>query len=486
MSGEAGLSGTAATPFASISGHLRQLVQAMNLSLSSNPHPVEPVAARHGSLPSAPVHPDLHLFETELGPHIFLVNGSQVYGCSRPDYARLLAACGQQGQERLEDLLRDFGLESPPLIDDLPVSGPPLRALSLAVAQKCNLGCSYCYAQQGDFGGPSKQMPIPVALAAVDRLFVEAEPGERVHLAFLGGEPLVARDTIRAATHRATGLAEASGVQVGFSITTNGTLLTIDDADFFERHAFAVSISLDGVGATHDRQRPFKGGRGSYARILERVEPLLTRQSRMQVSARVTVTPRNLQLIGTLTELLALGFHSVGFSPMLSAPSGRDEMDAAALTIMLEQMVACGLEFEREVEAGRRYPFANMTNAMKEIHRGTHRPYPCGAGAGYLGVSADGDLSACHRFVNDESGAMGSLATGVDRARQNEWLSTRHVHRQEPCRSCWARYLCGGGCHHEVIHRGRPACDFIRGWLHYCLQAYVRLLQRRPDYFTGA
>jgi uncharacterized protein len=43
--------------------------------------------------------------------------------------------------------------------------------------------------------------------------------------------------------------------------------------------------------------------------------------------------------------------------------------------------------------------------------------------------------------------------------------------------------MCGGGCHYEVIHRGRPACDYIRGWLHYCLQAYVRLSEKRPDFF---
>ncbi len=66
---------------------------------------------------------------------------------------------------------------------------------------------------------------------------------------------------------------------------------------------------------------------------------------------------------------------------------------------------------------GQRYPFANMVNAMREIHRGTHRPYPCGAGAGYFGVSADGDLAACHRFVGDADGAMGSLARGsIERA----------------------------------------------------------------------
>jgi hypothetical protein len=70
-------------------------------------------------------------------------------------------------------------------------------------------------------------------------------------------------------------------------------------------------------------------------------------------------------------------------------------------------------------------------------------------------------------FVNDSEGALGSLAAGVDRSRRAAWLVERHVHRQSPCHSCWARYLCGGGCHHEVLNRERRACDFIRGWLHY-------------------
>jgi uncharacterized protein len=166
---------------------------------------------------------------------------------------------------------------------------------------------------------------------------------------------------------------------------------------------------------------------------------------------------------------------------MLSAPNGTGEMQAHDLEIMLGEMIACGREFERRSHLGQRYPFANMVNAMREIHRGTHRPYPCGAGAGYLGVSADGALAACHRFVGDAEGAMGSLADGIDRRRQAEWLAERHVHRQEPCRSCWARYLCGGGCHHETIRRGRPACDFIRGWLHYCLEAYLRLSSQPQD-----
>ncbi|MBV9250374.1 MAG: SPASM domain-containing protein [Acetobacteraceae bacterium] len=136
--------------------------------------------------------------------------------------------------------------------------------------------------------------------------------------------------------------------------------------------------------------------------------------------------------------------------------------------------------------AGERYAFANLATALQEIHQGTHRPYPCGAGGGYFGVSADGALYACHRFVQDESARFGDVWKGVDVAIQERWLTTRHVHRQHPCSGCWARYFCGGGCHHEVIYRGRPACEYIRGWLEFSLKAYVQLLTARSEYFGAA
>jgi uncharacterized protein len=426
---------------------------------------------------SAPRAPQAHLIESSIGQHLFVADGSRLFDADADTFGAFASAMAGERTDEVEALLARLGVSAPPMIDDTPLPNPPIHAFSLAVAQKCNLGCTYCYAQQGEFGAPAKNMDLAQAERAVDLLINGAEPGARLNLSFLGGEPLVNRPVLQAATLRASELAKQRGLSITFSITTNGTLLTEADADFFETHGFAVTISLDGLREAHDALRPYKGGRGSFDNVMRNVAPLLSRQRRMQVSARVTVTPKNLELRKTLDAFVAAGFHSVGFSPMLSAPNGNGEMQADDLEIMLGEMIDCGREFERRSLAGERYPFANMLNAMREIRRGTHRPYPCGAGAGYLGVSADGELSACHRFVGDEEGAMGSLVDGIDLTRQAKWLAERHVHRQEPCRSCWARYLCGGGCHHEVIGRGRPACDYIRGWLHYCLEAYLRLSQ---------
>jgi uncharacterized protein len=443
---------------------------------------------------AGPRWPGVHFFSTDRGAHLFAANGSRVYDLDEEAAAEARAMWADSGEAQDSAFLARHGISAPPYIGEEPLDDPPLRSISLAVAQACNLGCSYCYAQGGSFGGPPRMMSWSVAQASVDRLLEASAPRERVNIAFLGGEPLANRPLVRQVVEYAARRSCDAGVRATFAITTNGTLVDAADVAFFDEHRFSVTVSLDGIGDTHDRLRPFKDGSGSYARIVERIAPLLRRPrgDGAQVSARVTVTPRNLSLLATLDGLIALGFDSVGFAPMLTAPrdaagsqavAGRDELDAPALREMLAAMIACGREYEQRVMAGERYPFSNMDTAMQELHRGTHRPYPCGAGASYLGVGASGDLFACHRFVDGEAGRFGSVSSGVDRTRQVLWLAERHVDRQEPCRSCWARYLCGGGCHHEVIQRGRVACDYIRGWLHYCLTAYVRLLDARPDLF---
>jgi len=46
-------------------------------------------------------------------------------------------------------------------------------------------------------------------------------------------------------------------------------------------------------------------------------------------------------------------------------------------------------------------------------------------------------------------------------------------------------FISGGGGVSPRGNRaaGRIACDYIRGWLDYCLQAYARVSKFRPDWF---
>src|SRR5580692_2382066 len=112
-----------------------------------------------------------HAHWQALGEHsqLFVANGSRVFGVNT-DVIEQLEAAASSGDAAVQETLDRLGLFSPPFVDDVPLKSPPLRALSLAVAQKCNLGCTYCYASQGEFGGPAKGMTWETAQRAVELL----------------------------------------------------------------------------------------------------------------------------------------------------------------------------------------------------------------------------------------------------------------------------------------------------------------------------
>lgn len=415
---------------------------------------------------------EAHAFSSRAGRHVLVVDGSRIYDLP-PDAAEP------------EDWAAAASLlDGPSYVSAEPLAPPPLRALSLNVAQSCNMSCSYCYADEGQFGGRARLLDAAVARAAVERLLVETPPGADAVLGFMGGEPFLNRRLIHAITPWAAEAARARGVLLRFSVTTNATL--IDDADvaLLAAHKFTVAVSLDGGRAANDARRRLRSGGGAYDRAVAGLARLLGGAARPRhVSVRATVTPRSAPLPALLDDLLALDVDEVGFAPVLVAPNPDNVFAPDDFARLLDGMIACGLRARASILARRRCPFSNFETAMHEIARGSHRPYPCGAAAGYASVSAEGGLFSCHRAIDDPAFAIGSLRDGPDHDRRAAFLAERHVLNQAPCSGCWARFLCGGGCHHEVAARGRPGCDYIRGWLDFCLAAYVELAEAAPDYF---
>ena len=155
-------------------------------------------------------------------------------------------------------------------------------------------------------------------------------------------------------------------------------------------------------------------------------------------------------------------------------------MSAEDFNLVLQQLTKCGEIFRQAFNDKKLLQLQNVISTLRRVHFYQKETYPCGAGGGYMGVSAEGELYACHRFVNDEDGHMGTIKEGVSPPKQKQWLKDRHLNNQGACVSCWARHLCSGSCHHEVIKRGRPACDYIRGWLYYCLGLYADLMESDP------
>src|SRR5262249_27350865 len=113
--------------------------------------------------------PDWHQFAVDERSFLLVADQSRIFEIDGAEFRRHISRLGPG--TTAAHVRAEFGIPSRHAVDDTPIEAPPLRALSLAVAQKCNLGCTYCYAQEGDFGGQAKAMSLDVALAAVERLF---------------------------------------------------------------------------------------------------------------------------------------------------------------------------------------------------------------------------------------------------------------------------------------------------------------------------
>src|ERR1051325_3095380 len=120
-----------------------------------------------------------HLVRGGSQPQLLVVDGTRLYDLPADTAAEIESVLALNDEAALSKLLTSLGLDAPPAIDEEPLKSPPLYALSLAVAQKCNLGCTYCYAQQGAFGGPAKQMSLETACRSVDLLLAACPCGGR-------------------------------------------------------------------------------------------------------------------------------------------------------------------------------------------------------------------------------------------------------------------------------------------------------------------
>ena len=416
--------------------------------------------------------PAWHPFRSRLGEHVLVLQGSQIL-----DLPPGTDAADLDPAELDPYLAHGAGLG----LGRVPEVAP--QGMSLNLTSGCNLGCRYCYADRGRFGGAQRgAMCAATAEAAVDALFAGCDPTAPVTVGFLGGEPFLRAELLHHVVEYAEGRAAERHLQVGFSVTTNGTRLRPVDHALVRARPFAVTVSIDGGRRVHDRLRHDLLGRGTFDDVLAAVGPLLADPGAATVSARATVTADDLDLAGRYDDLTAAGFRQIGFSPVRLGFGALGDADwprwtAASITL--------GERALADLRAGRETGFDNFTTALRRLHAGSSSPFPCGAGGGYASVSTEGRWYACHRAVGNEEYALGDRATPVDPRRQRTFLTLRHVERIEPCSGCWARYLCSGGCHQEASARTDASCTAIRSWLDFCLDAYCVVSAERPDWFGG-
>jgi len=371
------------------------------------------------------------------------------------------------------------------------ISSIPLNTVVLNINTGCNLSCTYCYKEDLTTPALGQKMDFKTAAASVDMLLRESPEQSRYNVVFFGGEPLTNLPLIKQLIEYAETTFAKSGKRVDFSLTTNATLLDDETIDYLNAHRVGIAVSIDGPAAIHDRNRITVGGKGTYATVERKVKRLLERYNSRPVGARVTLTTGSTDIHAIWDHLInQLGFAEVGFAPVTAGDLAEFNLSESELEQVFANMKALGDHYLEEALQGRNIGFSNLHQLLSDLHEGTRKSLPCGAGYSMLAVDKDGDLNLCHRFTGSDLPRMGNVNSGVDYYEVNNLLQKRVDRSNTGCDSCRIRNLCSGGCYHESYQRfGDPAhpvyhyCELMRDWVDHGLSIYARILAENPDFF---
>jgi uncharacterized protein len=318
---------------------------------------------------------------------------------------------------------------------ELQPAQPYVLTAWLHVTGQCNLRCAYCYAPSSD-----EAMDLKIGHAAVDTVFRSALANgfRAVKLKYAGGEPTLNWSLVRVLHERAKALATQYGLELHAVVLSNGTTLTDEIVDWLRGEGIRLMISLDGIGAAHDAQRPFADGRGSFAQVARNVDRALARGLFPHLS--ITVTACNADgLADTVAFVLERDLlFNLNFVRELGIGTHELQADHARLIAGVKSAFAV-------IEAA--LPRRRLIDAL--VDRGAFgmpHQYPCGAGRNYLVIGPQGRVARCQMTMDHP---VADVWADDPLQAVREWrggFQNISVDEKEGCQDCIWRYWCAGGC----------------------------------------
>lgn len=387
-----------------------------------------------------------------------------------------------QEPQSLSSLSTTTGFHVAPILEEMttlgllqPVGNKPLlyqgqpQTLSawLHVTNECNLRCAYCYISK-----TAQSMTPEVGNAAIDAIMRSARQGgfQKVKLKFAGGEATLNLKLVLSLHEYARKKTAEAGIMLDAVILTNGVAIGEREITACREQGIRFTISLDGIGETHDAQRQFVNGRGSFAWVNRSIERLVARG--IQPFITITVSNRNLDGLPDVVNYVLdrdlpfnLNFYRENDC---STPHTDLSLQDDRLIEKLDQV------FEViENKLPRRSLLGSLVDRAQ-----FDRPHnkPCGVNESYLVIDHYGRVAQCHMEI--EKTITDVFADDPLALLKSDSIHVQNipVEEKEGCRECEWRYWCAGGCP-LLTYRATGRYDIKSPYCRVYKAVYPRLLR---------
>ena len=326
-------------------------------------------------------------------------------------------------------------------------------SLTICPTMGCNFDCPYCFEEHraGKMSGV-----IQDAVVSLAEKMLTSFGADRLHITWFGGEPLLAPEVIEALSQRLMSLAQRKNAAYSAHIITNGYFLTPENTAMLERCCVkSAQITLDGLGAEHDKTRHLAGGQGTFDHITANL-----RENRLPFTVRIrhNVHQGNLDQIEGLRSFVdRLAKESGNNLLYYSAPvHGNAVMERRGETVSVLKTESSLKEVALRQEAGR-----------YAAHKGVY----CSANRiSAVAVDDQGRLYKCWEELDKPERSFGDVSSWDPddpvRSAQRKDLLTAYLNTCCPvpdpeCRDCLWLPMCCGGCPGRRLN-GENVCYSFR------------------------
>lgn len=336
----------------------------------------------------------------------------------------------------------EFLTPDPPVPTFPPHDFRPTSAV-LLMTNRCNLRCTYCYANAGMV--TPADLSLELAQTIIDTVAESAMEQGRDHFEVCfhgGGEPTQNWRTMQ----EATAYAREKSIPANIVTVSNG-VWSSTQLDWVLNNLNGVTISFDGRPQTQDSQRILPDGTGSSRHVLKTIAALDA--AKFGYGIRMTATapwrtsfPEDVRFICENT-----GCKTIQVEPAFNTERGTHEESNHEQS---EAFVEAFMEaFEIAAYAGRELTYSG---ARPWLHTRTFCTAPYDA----LIVNANGDLVTCYEIASDAHLLAQISKTGqvtskgkivLDPIARENLLNRLENKQHDQCADCFCKYHCAGDCY---------------------------------------
>ena len=262
------------------------------------------------------------------------------------------------------------------------LSEEQINSLCFIVTEKCNFKCKYCYQTQGN-----QNIDESTIEKSIDFFYPYLDKKD-TGIVFFGGEPLLVFDRIRYTVEYIEKKNKNRTNNFNYYVTTNGSLITPEMLDFFEKNRFNLTLSFDAFNQDNTRKD------GTFESLLKIIENK-SQSTDLSFATNTVFTPSTVDYLSeSLQFIIGRGVSELLVSLAANLPWDEDSLER--LTAQYDQLVDFLIEHYKKtgnipIREFQTPPGSEKAEKPTDVFR-------CLAGARRVSISPEGEVLGCYLF----------------------------------------------------------------------------------------